>query len=179
MTFLDMKTLETERLVLRKITKRDAEDMYEYSKNPDVSKYLTWDTHESLAYTRAYIRFLSKKYRSGEYFDWGIELKETHKLIGTCGYSVFDKANSKVEIGYVLNPLFWKKGYATEAVKRIIEYAFDELDIHRIEARLMDGNTASEKVLKKCGLKYEGTGKDEIFIKEEFKTLHHYSLLKP
>ncbi len=172
-----MKSLETDRLILRRIKKQDAEGMYAYAKDPEVSKYLTWSAHESLIYTRGYIRFLQKKYRSGEFFDWGLEEKSTGSFIGTCGYSVFDPENRKVEIGYVLNPEYQGKGYATEAVTEIIRYAVNELDIHRIEARVIDGNSASENVIKKCGLKFEGTGVDEMFIKGEYKTIHHYALI--
>ena len=177
MNFLDMRSLETDRLILRRIKKQDAEGMYAYAKNPEVSKYLTWSSHESLAYTRGYIRFLQRKYRSGEFFDWGLEEKATGKFIGTCGYSVFDPENRKVEIGYVLNPEHQGKGYATEAVKEIIRYATEELEVHRIEARIIDGNIASEKVIKKCGLRFEGTGIDEMLIKGEYKTIHHYALI--
>ncbi len=176
MTFLDMRELETERLILRKISKSDAEDMFEYAKNPEVSKFLTWSAHESLRYTRSYIKFLIKKYREGEYFDWAIETKDTHKFIGTCGFSMFDKENRKVEIGYVLNPDYWGNGYATEAIKKILQYAA-ELGMHRVEARIIDKNTASEKVILKCGFSFEGTGKDEMYIKDEFKTIHHYARL--
>ncbi len=178
MTFLEMKELETERLILRRISKKDALDMYEYARNPDVSKYLTWSAHESLSYTSGYIKFLIKKYRKGEFFDWGIETKDTKKLIGTCGFSVFDPQNKKVEIGYVLNPEFHNKGYATECVKCIIDYAFNELDMHRIEVRIMDGNTASERVIQKLGFKLEGTSTDEMLIKGDFKTIHHYALIR-
>jgi ribosomal-protein-alanine N-acetyltransferase len=178
MTFLNMKDLETDRLVLRKISKKDAPDMYEYAQNPEVSKYLTWYAHESLSYTKRYIRFLKSKYRSGEYFDWGIELKDTGKFIGTCGFSVFDPDNKKAEIGYVLNPEYCNKGYATEAVSKVIKYAFSELHLHRIEARIIKENTVSASVAQKCGLRLEGTAVDELFLKGEYKTILHYALIK-
>lgn len=178
MTFLEMKALETERLTLRRITKKDAADMYEYAKNPDVSKYLTWSAHESLSYTSGYIRFLQKKYRKGEFFDWGVEIKDTGKFIGTCGFTYIDFQNKKAEIGYVLNPKYHNCGYATECVSRVIEYAFEDLGLHRIEARIMDGNIASERVIKKSGFSEEGTAADEMFIKNAYKTIHHYALIR-
>lgn len=177
MTFIDMDEFETEKLILRRITKKDAEDMYEYAKNPEVSKFLTWSPHESLFYTKGYIKFLQKKYRSGEYHDWGIEFKENSKFIGTCGFSTFDPDNLKAEIGYVLNPDYHGMGIATEAVKAVIEYSFDNLGLHRLEARTVEENTASEKVLEKCGFTLEGTFKDELFLKGEFKSIRHYAIL--
>ena len=177
MTFFDMKDLETKRLILRKITKRDAHDMYEYSKNPLTSRYLTWSAHESLTYTKKYINFLIKKYKAGEYFDWAIEEKESGKFIGTCGFPVFDTENSKAEIGYVLNPSFWGRGYATEVVKAVVDYSFSALKLHRLEARCMKENTASENVLKKCGFTLEGVFEDELFIKDEYRTISHFAQL--
>ena len=177
MIFLDMKELETDRLILRKIKKSDAADMYEYAKNPKVSEYLTWSAHESCIFTKGYIKFLIKKYKTGEYFDWAVEHKETGKFIGTCGFSTYDEENKKAEIGYVLNPDFHKMGLATEAVRKIIEYALTDLNLHRIEARVIEGNAASEKVVAKCGLTYEGTGIDEMFIKGKYRTIRHYALI--
>ena len=177
MTFLDMNEFETERLILRRITKNDDSDMYEYAKRGDVTRFLTWHPHKDIYYTRGYIKFLLKKYKTSEYYDWGIELKENQKFIGTCGYSNFDPENHKAEIGYVINPDYHNMGIATEAVKAIIEYSFKSLELHRLEARTIKGNAASEKVLKKCGFIFEGTGIDEIFLKGSFKTINHFSLL--
>ncbi len=179
MTFYDMTNIETERLILRKIEKKDARDMYEYSKNPKTSEFLTWSAHESLSYTKKYIRFLIKKYKTGEYFDWAIEEKSSKKFIGTCGFPIFDPDNSKAEIGYVLNPSFWGKGYATEAVKALTSYAFSSLNLHRLEARCMKNNLSSENVLKKCSFTLEGVFTDELFIKGEYKTISHFALLNP
>ena len=179
MTFFDMKDIETERLILRKIAKEDASDMYEYSKDPKTSEFLTWSPHESVSYTKKYIRFLLKKYKTGEYFDWAIEEKESGKFIGTCGFPLFDPENSKAEIGYVLNPSFWGRGYATEAVTAIVDYAFSSLKLHRLEARCMKNNSSSENVLKKCAFSLEGVFKDELIIKGEYKTISHFALLNP
>ena len=177
MTFLDMEEFETERLILRRITKRDAPDMFEYAQNREVSKYLTWDAHDDIYYTRDYIRFLQKKYRSGEYYDWGIELREESKFIGTCGFSNFDPDNLKAEIGYVLNPKYHNMGIATEAVKAIIEYSFLHLGLHRLEARTVEENHASQRVLEKCGFRLEGIFTHELFLKGEFRNIRHYALI--
>jgi len=177
MTFLDMNEFETERLILRRITKNDASDMYEYAKRGDVTRFLTWHPHEDIHYTRGYIKFLQKKYRSGEYHDWGIELKENGKFIGTCGYSVFDPDNHKAEIGYVLNPDYHNLGFATEVVKAVIEYSFLSLGLHRLEARTVEENTASQRVLEKCGFLLEGTFTHDIFLKGEYKNIKHYALI--
>ncbi|MBR6633674.1 MAG: GNAT family N-acetyltransferase [Clostridia bacterium] len=175
---LRMPTLETERLVLRRLTKKDARDVYEYSSDPNVPKYLTWSVHESYAYTKKYLRFLVSKYKSGEYLDWGIVLKSSGKLIGTCGFTSIDTSHAKGEIGYVLNPSYWNCGYATEAVERVLEYAFNELELNRVEARVMEGNTASVSILNKCNMTHEGTFTQELFVKGEFKNVMHFAICR-
>jgi ribosomal-protein-alanine N-acetyltransferase len=179
MNFLDMKKLETERLVLRRLEKRDAYDMYEYAKDPEASRFLTWNPHPNLSYTKAYVKFLIKKYRTCEYFDWAVVEKSSGKFIGTCGFSVFSPENRKAEIGYVLNPDFHGFGYGIEAVRKVIDYAFSELLLHRIEARCIEENKSSIKLLEKCGFILEGIGKDELFLKDEFKTIHHFAKINP
>ena len=173
-----MPTLETDRLILRRLTKNDAKDIYEYASNPNVPKFLTWTEHESYEYTKRYLRYVISKYKSAEYLDWGIELKCTGKLIGTCGFTSVDIPNSKGEIGYVISEPYWNNGYATEAVKRVLEHAFFEIEFNRMEARVMEGNDSSAKVLKKCGMIHEGTFRQEIFVKGEFRSIMHFALCK-
>ena len=173
-----LPTLETQRLLLRKMTPNDAKDMYEYSSKREVTKYLSWTEHESEEYTRQYLKFLKSKYKKGEYLDWGITLKSTGKLIGTAGFTSLDQDNFKGEIGYVLNPEYSGNGYATEAVKAVLDYAFNNLCLNRIEARVMEGNLLSVKLLEKIGMTYEGKGEKELFVKGEFKSILHFSLLK-
>lgn len=144
--------LETERLLLRRISVSDAEDMYEYSSREDVTKYLSWEKHCGINFTKKYVKVLSKAYSEGRFFDWGIELKGTGKMIGTCGFTSFDFDKNSCEVGYVINPSFRNRSYATEAVNRIIEFAFDVLGASEVDAKCMDGNEASLAVMKKCGL---------------------------
>lgn len=175
---LKMPTLETHRLVLRKLTVRDAEDVYEYSSDPEVPRFLTWNVHDSLKYTKKYLKFLVSKYKSGEYLDWGIALKKTGKIIGTCGFTSVDASNNKGEVGYVLNREYWNQGYATEAVKRVLEYGFNELELNRLEARVMEGNQDSVRVLTKCNMVHEGTFKQELFVKGTYRNIMHFALCK-
>jgi len=176
--FSNIPTLETKRLILRGITIKDTADMYEYSQDLAVTKYLLWKEHQSQNETKSHISFLEKKYASGEFYDWGITLKETGKFIGTVGFSDINTDHRRGEIGYVLNPAFWNKGIAAEAAAAVIEFGFFDLDLNRIEARHMDGNNASAAVMKKCGMTYDGTLEKYMFVKNEFKTIHVYSVLK-
>lgn len=173
-----MPDIHTDRLLLRRLKVTDAEDMFEYSCNADVTKYLMWSAHPDLKYTKKYLKFVVSKYKSGQYLDWGIVLKSTNKLIGTCGFTTIDVTNSKGEIGYVINPAYHRNGYGLEAVKTVLSYAFKVLELNRIEARVIKGNTPSANLLEKCGMTFEGTGRKELFVKDDYKDVQHFSILK-
>ena len=170
--------LYTQRLVLRHLTKKDTKDMFEYASNPEVTRYLLWAPHEDLRYTKSYLKRVENSYKKGEFFDFGVELKSEKKLIGTCGIASYDSANSCAEIGYVINPLYKGLGYATEAVRAVLEYCFEELDFNRVEARYMIGNDASRRVMEKSGLVFEGVKRDGIFVKDGYVDIGVCAILK-
>ena len=176
--FVNMPKLETTRLILRAVKRSDIDDIYEYSANPKTSRYLMWGPHQSKAVTKEFIDIVLNKYKLGEYNDWAIIHKETEKMIGTCGFTRIDKNNHLVEIGYVINPDFWGMGIATEALERVIEFAFDELMANRVECKFMFGNDASLAVMKKVGMKFEGYQRDALYIKGKIHTIGTASILK-
>ncbi len=175
--FSKIPVIETDRLVLRKIKMCDVDDMYEYSKRSDVTKYLLWSPHPDKFYTAAYIRSLQGRYRRGDFYDWAVVLKESGKMIGTCGLTSVDADNNYCEIGYVISPDYHNRGYATEAVSRVLEICFDRFGFHRVEAMHIEGNEASASVMKKCGMSKEGVLRDYIFSKNEYKTVCIYAIL--
>ena len=176
--FAKMPELETDRLKFRAIKKADFNDIYEYSSNPQTSQYLLWSPHNSLEYTKHFIDIILAKYKCGDYHDWAIVLKENKKMIGTCGFTRIDEYNKTAEIGYVLNPQYWGMGLATEAAKRVLQFAFEELDMNRVEARFLFGNEASLKVMNKIGMKFEGYIRESLLVKGKYKTVGVSSILK-
>ena len=176
--FSNMPKLESKRLYFRAIKRSDLDDIYEYSANPKTSQYLLWNPHRNISETREFIEIVLAKYKSGDYNDWAIVYKKTGKMIGTCGFTRIDEDNNVVEIGYVLNPDFWGIGLATEAVERILEFAFDVMDVNRVEAKFMFGNDASLAVMKKVGMRLEGYQRDAMFVKGKYRTIGIASILK-
>ncbi len=176
--FAQPPVLETERLILAKISPEHAEDMYEYSCDPDVTKYLTWSCHSSVKETERYIKLLQKKYASGVFNDWGLILKESGKFIGTCGFTSFDYVNNTAEIGYVLAKPYWGKGLAVEGAKRVMEFGFDVFGLGGFCAKCMEGNDASMRVMQKVGMSFEGMYKNGMFIKGSYKTIIVYSVTR-
>lgn len=176
--FTKMPELETERLLLRRMRASDTDDMFEYACLEEVTKYLTWFPHPDKRYTRDYLEYLGTRYRVGDFFDWAIILKETDKMIGTCGFTSFDYTNDSAEMGYVLNPTYRGHGIAPEALGEVLKFGFDNLALHRAEARFIEGNEASRRVMEKVGMKFEGIRRGGMLIKGEYKNIGVCAVLR-
>ncbi|MBQ3080487.1 MAG: GNAT family N-acetyltransferase [Clostridia bacterium] len=176
--FDQMPRIETDRLVLRKLEMRDAPDMFEYSRDPLVAKHVLWDAQTSVSESRGYIRYMLRKYRSGEPSSWGIEEKASGKIIGTIGYMWYQRENNSCEVGYSLARAHWGRGYMTEALKAVIAYSFKTLRIHRVEAQHETDNLASGRVMEKCGMTKEGTLRGRLYNKGKYVDVHVYSILR-
>lgn len=175
--FSDIPTLVTERLTLRGMRRTDASDMFEYASRADVTEFLLWSAHKSRAYTEEYLRYVESRYATGDFYDWAITDTASGKMIGTCGFAAIDTVNEVGEIGYVLNPDYHGRGIAVEAARAVMSFGFEELGMHRIEARFMDGNEASRRVMEKLGMGFEGFAREAIFVKGEYKTVGKYAVL--
>lgn len=176
--FKKIPTITTERLVLRKMLPADAEDMYEYAQNPLVTQFLLWEPHVNVKFTQSYLKFIQTQYAAGCFFDWSLVLADSGKMIGTCGFAAIDMDNNAGEVGYVLNPEYWGKGYATEALERVLSFGFGVLRMNRIYVRIMAGNAASERVARKCGMRHEATFYSSLMVKGEYRTIKYYAILR-
>lgn len=166
--FSNIPTLETERFLLRKLSLDDTDDMFEYAKRSDVTKFLTWSPHPDKAFTFDYLAYLQNRYKTGDFFDWAIVCKESAKMIGTCGFTRFFFQHNGAEIGYVINPDYHGQGIATEVVGRVIKYGFENLALERIEGKFMIENLASRRVMEKNGMLFEGVRRNGMLIKGEY-----------
>ena len=176
--FRNLKTLETERLILRKMTLEDAEDMFEYASDPDVAKYTTWDAHQSLKDSKFFLKIVVERYKNRQITDWGIVHKEDGKFIGTCGFAECHLFHSRAEIGYAISRKYWRQGYMSEAVNAIIKFGFQTMNLNRIEARCDVENIASARVMEKVGMQFEGILRQHIFTKGKYCDLKIYSILR-
>lgn len=180
--FSRMPVLNTARLEMRRMLPQDSYDMYEYACRPDVTRYLTWNPHPSREYTREYLEYLADRYRAGEFYDWALiwcaNGEMYRKMIGTCGFTRFDLANNSAEVGYVINPDYSGRGVATEAVRRVLHFGFEDLRLHRIEAKYIIGNDASRRVMEKVGMHYEGTHRGSMLIKGIYRDIGICAILE-
>lgn len=176
--FSRLPILQTPRLILRPMTMRDAQDIYDYSCDKEVARHVLWDAHRSVADSRAYLRFIIRQYREGMPSSYGMVLKETNRVIGTIGFMWMNQDNSTVEVGYSLARAYWNQGLMTEALSALIDMAFTKLNLHRIEAQHETSNPASGHVMAKCGMQKEGTLRGRIFNKGKFVDVDLYAILR-
>ena len=174
----DPLSIVTKRLVLRPARMRDAEDMYEYSKDPEVARHVLWDAHQSLRETRSVLRRMIRDYHGAPPFTYVIELREERRVIGTIGLMNFSRANRSAEVGYSLSRAYWNRGLMSEALQAMIKYCFEELKLNRIEAQHEVENPASGAVMRHAGMRLEGTLRERIYNKGQFHDMELYSILK-
>ena len=150
-------TLETERLILRRFRIEDAEDMFRnWASSEEVTRFMTWAPHSSVEDSKRYIQYLIDGYKDGKY-DWIIEWKQTHEVIGAIDVIAMREDVASCEIGYCMSERFWGRGIMPEAFGEVIRFLFDEVGMNRIEATHDANNPKSGRVMEKCGLRYEGT----------------------
>jgi len=176
--YFDLPTLETDRLLLRKLTMEDLEDIFAYGSDEEVSKYVTWDTHRTIADSKSFLDFAFSRYHDRKVAPWGIVYKKNQRLIGTIDYVWWKPVHHTAEIGYVLSRDYWGKGLMPEAAKEIIKYGFKEMDLVRIQAKCFVENGPSSRVMAKIGMSYEGTIRKEMFVKGKHQDLKLYSIIK-
>ena len=177
--FADLPVLETERLLLRRMRPEDAEAMFAYASDPEVTRYVLWDTHNSLEDTRNFLSLVAEGYGRGDFGGWGLVLKEADTFIGTCGLDAdYSPEHALAELGYVLSRKYWGRGIMPEAVRAVIHFGFEELDLNRMESRCISENTASARVMEKAGMVYEGTFREREFIKDSYRDMKVYAILR-
>ena len=177
-SYVYMPTLNTHRLRLRRLTMRDASDIYRYSRDPQVALHVLWDAHRSIGESRSYLRYMLRLYRNHEPASWGIEWKQTGQIIGTIGFMWIQSDNASAEVGYSLSREYWNMGIMTEALKAVIRHGFGSMNLNRIEAQHETGNPASGAVMRKCGMRHEGTMRQRLYNKGRYVDVELYAILR-
>ena len=174
--FKPFPILETERLILRKVTKKDAGDLYEYCSDPISSKYSDWHYHEELADTKRFIKGLLSACGRGEYFMWCLELKESGKVIGSVSITEIDRHYKVAELGYGILKAYWNKGYATEAAEAVLDYLFCTVGVQRVFARIATENLASVRLALRLNMECDGLFRKGISIDGKSHDVYVYAI---
>jgi len=169
--------LETERLLLRQLVPDDAEDLFEYFSMGEVMEYYDLETFKTLEDAQKIIRHFNNEFEKGKGFRWALELKSEQKVIGTCGYHNWYREHFRVEIGYELNPKFWRNSYMKEAILPILTFGFESMKLRRVDAFIDPSNISSEKLLHALNFKDEGTLRDYFFEKGRFVDAKIFGLI--
>ena len=152
------KIMETERLILRPFRMEDAEFMFRnWASDPEVVRFLTWPVHRDIGDSERIIQEWMDKIDDPENYQWAIEWKMTHEPIGSMGAVRIDNRTESATIGYCIGRSWWGKGITAEALREVIRFFFDEVGMNCVNSCHDPRNPNSGKVMKKCGMAYEGT----------------------
>ncbi len=147
---------ESERLRFRDIKQTDVDDLFEIYKNEATLKYQVISPFKSVAEMKRYVEIIRDGYQNRYFIRWGLEHKETGKMIGLISLHHLEFWNYKAEIGYICNESFWNQGLITEAVRKLLDMSMNRWGLHRIEAAIHPGNAPSIRVVEKLGFFKEG-----------------------
>ncbi len=173
------KTIETERLLLRKFNKEDAGAMFRNWESDDkVTEFLRWKTATDISEAAEVLREWIQGYERHDFYQWAIVLKEIGEPVGTISVVNKNENLAIVHIGYCIGSKWWHQGIMTEAFKAVIPFFFEEVGVNRIESQHDPYNPNSGKVMQKCGLKYEGTLRQADWSNKGIVDACMYSLLK-
>jgi [ribosomal protein S5]-alanine N-acetyltransferase len=169
---------ETDRLFLRPFELEDAEIVQTLTSNIDLARTTL---HIPYPYPDGYaihwITSCTEKLKKGSSYSFAIILKETMELVG-CMTLTLALNHKRGELAYWIGKPYWDNGYATEGSKRLIEFAFYELNLNRVWACVMKKNKASIEVMKKSGLLYEGTLPQHVFKWGQYEDVAYYGIVK-
>ena len=165
-------TFETERLLLRPWEDSDAESLYRYAKDPEVGPIAGWPIHTSVENSLEIIHTVLSANET-----YAVCLKEDNVAIGSIGLispaqSHTEVANDEMEIGYWIGVPFWGQGLIPEAVRRIIQHAFEDLNCSALWCGYYEGNIKSKRCQEKCGFRYHHTEENRVFSDGIARTEH-------
>ncbi|MFB7140253.1 GNAT family N-acetyltransferase [Gottfriedia sp. NPDC056225] len=174
-----IRNLSTNRTMLREFVENDWKQVHKYASQKDVCQFQPWGPN-SEDDTKEFVRtiLVDQKKINRTRFALAIIEKESDELIGSIEFNIRDEKNLIGEIGYIINPSYWGKGFATEAAKEIISFGFEQFKLHRVFATCDVRNIGSAKVLEKCGLTLEGKMREDLLLRDGWRDTFLYSILE-
>lgn len=176
--FDQFPTVETESLRLRELVDADAPSVFELFRQEEVTRHYDVETMTSIDAASALITFMRQRYSSRAGIRWALEHKLSRALVGTIGFNTINQAAHKGLIGYELLPAAWGRGLATEAVRAVVRFGHEQIELNRIEALVMLENHASVRVLQKAGFSEEGVLRAFGHWKGRYHDLRVFSVLR-
>ena len=178
MQHLGTQTIETERLILRRFTMDDVQNMFDnWASDDDVTRYVTWPTHTDTSVTEMIVGHWVESYQKDDFYNWAIELKSIGQVVGNIAVVRIRELAQSAEIGYCLGKAWWHQGIMSEALKAVMDYLFDRVGMNRVEARHAVENPHSGGVMEKCGMTYEGTLRQYGWCNQGIVDLKMYAMV--
>lgn len=176
---LGTQTIDTKRLILRTFHHTDNDDMLTYwISDPKIQSLYSEPTYTTTEEVKELLDKYINSYGRSDYYRWAIVEKESNICIGQIAIFLVDNKNHFCEIEYALGSKFHRKGYATEAVKSILDFSFNKLNFNKVQVCHKEGNIASQGVIRKCNFTYEGTLRDFFYMDGKYINRLYYSMLK-
>jgi [ribosomal protein S5]-alanine N-acetyltransferase len=173
-----LPTIATARLELRALTVEDADAMFAYLRDRRLTRYVAWERHGSIEQTVFYLMTVEKAYRDSGLREWGVFVADAGLLVGTCGFVRLDAEHARAELGYTIGRAHQGRGYGTEGAAAVMRFGFEELGLHRVEAQVAAGNTASARVLEKIGMRREAVLADRVRIRGRFVDVEMFAKVR-
>ncbi len=179
LTHIGTKTIETERLVLRRFEYTDNEAMLKnWVADEKIQSLYSEPVYSTIAEVKGLLDKYIGSYEREDYYRWAVIEKASGECIGQIAYFLVDSKNHFAEIEYCIGAEFQCKGYATEATKAVIAFGFNEMNLHKVQICTKTINAPSKRVIEKCGFTYEGTLRDYFFMNGEYVGRHYFSILR-
>lgn len=175
---MDFFELNTDRLLLRRLKHEDAPHMATLAGDYDVAKMTLNIPHPYPADSATqFIERSQQVWDTGERYGFAIVLNESDTFMGVIGI-IPELQHLRAEVGYWIGKPFWGNGYVTEALNRVIQFGFENLDLNRIAASYRIDNPASGRVMEKAGMRFEGTFRQVVFRDGAYSDLSYYAILR-
>jgi RimJ/RimL family protein N-acetyltransferase len=174
-----LPTITSSRLLLRWISEEEVDDLFTIFSNPDVMRYWSTPPLGDRNAASQLLKEIHEGFRSRSLLKWGVALRLDDTLVGTTTLYNLDFNNRRAEMGYALGRAHWGNGYMQEALRSLLTYAFEVLDLHRIEADVDPRNAASIRTLERLGFQREGYLRERWQVNGEIQDALFYGLLRP
>jgi ribosomal-protein-alanine N-acetyltransferase len=177
MNFDPFPNLTTERLYLRAIDMSDAQDIFVLRSNVDAMKHIARPIAKTIDDIKQLIEKIQTMITQNKGIAWGITKREENRIIGTISFHIVDVDNHRATTGYMLLPSMWKQGIVTEGLNAVLQYGFDIMNLHSIEAHIDPANIASKNVLLRCGFVQEASFHENYFYEGKYLNTDVFCLL--
>lgn len=167
----------TDRIRFKKVSRKDIENIHEYASDPEVSFFIGWKLKNNIKETNSLIEKMIINQENCTHQYASVVLKSTNKVIGNLMIFNYNEVSNQAEIGYVFNKKIWNMGYGTESLGLLIDFAFENLKLHKLFAKVVENNIGSSKILEKNNFVLEGRLKDHFYIDNKYYDALLYGII--